>query len=69
MTLLDILNKELEGKKVVGGQVPLNMIGTTILSVSLDCYEPMFEVLVRHPDPSGNVEHFDILDDWDIELE
>ena len=67
MTLLDILTRELEGKKVIGGKVPLTMIGATIINVQLNCYEPIFEVVARQP--NGAIEVFDVDGDLDIVVE
>ena len=67
MTLLNILNRELEGKRVTGGDVPRNMIGATIVNVQLHRYEPIFEIGIRQP--NGTIEVVEILDDWNIEVE
>lgn len=66
MTLLDILNRELEGKKIISGG-PECSIGATIVSVKLNSWEPMFDVTIRQPD--GTLMAVDILDDWDLVVE
>lgn len=67
MTLLDILTKQLEGKKLRGDYIPLSVKDAVVVNVQLNNYEPFFEVVVRHP--NGAIEVVDILDDRDIVVE
>lgn len=67
MTLIETLLSSLDGKKVIGGQVPPNMIGGIIMDIRLDCYDSLFRVYVKQP--NGALEMFDILEDWDIQVE
>ena len=67
MTILDILAQALQGKKVVGGAGPKEMIGSTIVSIRLHGCESLFVAEVRHPD--STLESFFILEDWDIVVE
>lgn len=67
MTLLDILTKQLEGKKLRGDYVPLSIKDAVVVNVQLNNYEPIFEVIVRHP--NGAIEVVDICDEWDIVVE
>ena len=67
MTLLDILTQALAGKKFVGGNGPVKMVGSTIVNVQLNSYEPIFELVVRQP--NGAIEVWDFLDEWDIIVE
>jgi hypothetical protein len=66
MTLLDILNASLNGKRIVESHIP-KAIGATIINVSLDDYEPIFEVAVKHP--TGRVEIISYSHFWNIGVE
>lgn len=66
MTLLDILTRELKGKRIVSGG-PNSCIGATIVWVGLNTYEPMFEVTIQQP--NGCIEVVNILGEWDIVVE
>lgn len=67
MTLFDILNKQLEGKRIRGDYVPLSIKDAVVVNVQLNTYEPIFEIVVRQP--NGAIEIIDILEDWDIVAE
>lgn len=55
MTLLDILNRELEGKKLRSvGASYASFVGGIIQEVQLDSHEPLFELVIRLP--NGRIE-------------
>lgn len=65
MTLLDMLSSVLNGKTVIGGDMP-KIIGSTIIRVQMNNYEPMFEIVVLQP--NGAIECYDCLAEWNIQV-
>lgn len=66
MTLMDILNNALVGKTIVNNTNP-SLNGAKIISISLQTYEPIFEIGIQHP--NGEIQLHVWLEDWNIDVE